>query len=225
MSKIYIPATSPDQWKQFLADPDKHWKKGYSARTLAYCWQSPEGFPKEIKTALSSFAGFNEIEMLLAIPEHQVPLHGGSRPSQNDIWVLARAGKNLVSITVEGKVSESFGPTIEEWYKDGSSGKKVRLDYLCSKLNLKQPLPDGLRYQFLHRTASAIIEAERFNASHAIMLVHSFSQSDECFQDYAEFISLFGKEVSVGRLVSIGTYSNISLHCAWVRGEASFLEH
>jgi hypothetical protein len=40
MNNILIPASNPEDWKKFLADPEKHWKKGYSARTLAYCWQN-----------------------------------------------------------------------------------------------------------------------------------------------------------------------------------------
>lgn len=224
MSKIYLSATSAEQWKPLLAEPEKHWKQGYSARTLANCWQEANGFPAEIKVILSDSPYFRDIEMLLAIPEHQVSLVGGSRPSQNDIWVLARAGNNLVSIAVEGKVSESFGPTMQEWHMDSSPGKDKRLTYLCNELGLVLPLPDNLRYQLLHRTVSAIIEARRFNASHAVMLVHSFSQSDECFQDYATFISLFGGVASVNNVASVGMRGNISLHFAWVRGNASFLE-
>ena len=45
------------------------------------------------------------------------------------------------------------------------------------------------KYQLLHRTASAIIEAERFNANHALMLVHSFSLANEWYGDF-EFIKL-----------------------------------
>lgn len=224
MSKIYIPATSAEQWKQFLADPEKHWQQGYSARTLAYCWQEADGFPAEIKATFSASPYFHDIEMLIALPEYQVYLPGGSRPSQNDIWVLARNGINLVSIAVEGKVSESFGPTIQEWRMDSSPGKDKRLAYLCNELGLVSPLSDSLRYQLLHRTASAIIEAKKFNAAHAVMLVHSFSQSDECFQDYADFVSLFGNVVSVNRLVSVGTRGSVSLHFAWIRGNASFLK-
>ena len=29
-------------------DPIKHWKTGYSARALAYCWGIAEGFPSEV---------------------------------------------------------------------------------------------------------------------------------------------------------------------------------
>jgi hypothetical protein len=35
MSKIFIPANKPEDWKSLLAEPDKHWKTGYSAKTLA----------------------------------------------------------------------------------------------------------------------------------------------------------------------------------------------
>lgn len=223
MSKIYIPATSAEQWLQFLAKPEKHWRQGYSARTLAYCWQEADGFPAEVKATLSSSPHFSDIELLFAIPEHQVSLPGGSRPSQNDVWVLARDSGSLVSIAVEGKVSEPFGPTMQEWLADSSPDKAERLAYLCAQLGLVAPLPDGLRYQLLHRAASAVIEAKRFNAAHAVTLVHSFSQSDEWFQDYASFVSLFGGAPSVNRLVSVGSRGGISLHFCWVRGDARFL--
>ena len=35
MSTIYLPATSPDQWLQFPAEPVNRGRTGYSARTLA----------------------------------------------------------------------------------------------------------------------------------------------------------------------------------------------
>ena len=40
MTKIYIPANDPEQWAQFLAEPIKQWRCGYSARALAYCYLS-----------------------------------------------------------------------------------------------------------------------------------------------------------------------------------------
>ena len=51
-----------------------------------------------------------------------------------------------------------------------------------------------------------------------------FGQSDECFQDYADFVSLFGDVVSVNRLVSVDTRGTVSLHFVLVRGNASFLK-
>jgi len=165
---------------------------------------------------------FPAAELILALPEHKVPLPGGSRSSQNDIWVLARSKGQLISIAVEGKVSEPFGPTVQEWRADSSPGKAERFSYLLSLLGLSA-VPVGARYQLLHRTASAIIEAQRFNAAHAVMLVHSFSQSSEWFQDYAAFVALMGGSAKENRMVSVGFRSGVSLYLAWVRGDAYYL--
>ena len=221
MSKILIPASDAEVWAQFLAEPVKHWRQGYSARTLAYSWQEANDFPSEVLAVLSP--RFPSAELLVAIPEHQVALPGGSRPSQNDIWVLAKSQGQLISIAVEGKVSEPFGPTIQEWLAEPSPGKTKRLAYLLSLLGLPDA-PDTIRYQLLHRTASAIIEAQRFNAAHAVMLVHSFSQSNEWLQDYAAFVDLMGGNTAAcNSIVSVGKRSGVELHLAWVCGNPSYL--
>ncbi len=224
MGKIYIPALNVEDWKQLLADPEKQWKSGYSARALAYCWQEADGFPSDVRAVLSKAPEFNGIEALLVIPEHQVPLPGGARPSQSDVWVLARANVDLVSIAVEGKVSESFGPTIDEWGPESSPGKKKRLAFLCEQLGIEGQLPGEIRYQLLHRSASAVIEAKRFLARHAVMLVHSFSQTDEWFEDYGRFLSLYGVSGNVNEMVSVRECSGISLHFAWVQGDKRYLQ-
>lgn len=224
MRKILIPATSAEDWKQFLAEPEKQWKSGYSARSLAHCWQDANGLPDQVSRVLEKEAAFSGLETLLAIPEHQVPLPGGSRPSQNDVWVLARTAADLVSIAVEGKVAEPFGPTIGEWGPNSSNGKRVRFDFLCSTLGLASKPPEDIRYQLLHRTASAIIEAKRFHARHAVMLVHSFSQSEEWFVDYERFLSLYGAAAMLNEVVSAGEVNGIGLHFAWVRGESRYLD-
>jgi hypothetical protein len=66
----------------------------------------------------------------------KVPLLGGARPSQNDLFVLARGAQGPVSIMVEGKVNESFGPMLGEWRDDASEGKESRLRFLLSTVGL-----------------------------------------------------------------------------------------
>lgn len=220
MNKIYIPTMRAEEWARLLADPVKHWRQGYSARTLAYSWQEANGFPSEVDSILKR--QFPSIDLLLALPEHQVPLPGGSRPSQSDIWVLARSQGQLISITVEGKVLEPFGPTLQEWQAEPSHGKAERLSYLLHLLGLSS-VPDSTRYQLLHRTASAIIEAQRYNATHAVMLVHSFSSASEWFQDYSEFVGLFGGSAVKNAVVSAGVRSGVALHFAWVHGNEVYL--
>ena len=132
MSNIFIRTSEAEDWKKFLAEPEKQWKRGYSARAMAYCWTESDGLPKNINKVLSKLSGLQCLETLLVIPEHQVPLPGGTRPSQNDVWVLARTANDLISIAVEGKVSEPFGPTIGEWLLKASPGKKKRYRFLCA---------------------------------------------------------------------------------------------
>ncbi len=224
MSNILIPAASPEDWKRFLADPEKHWKKGYSARSLAYCWHEADGIPKEVMTVLTSVTALANLKPVFIIPEYKVPLPGGVAASQNDIWVLAEANCGLVSMTVEGKVSESFDVTVGEWFRNPSPGREKRLQYLCDELGLSFPAPDQIRYQLLHRAVSAIIEACRFNASESVMIVHSFSPTNEWIEDYQAFTELFGVTGGVNEAVTVKISSGKTLHLAWVHGDEMFLE-
>ena len=93
MSYIYIPAKNAGDWAQVPADPVKHWRTGYSARTLASSWQDADGFPAEVQGAFSSNEFLSDIQMLIGIPEHQVPLAGGSRSAEIAINRVVYAGK------------------------------------------------------------------------------------------------------------------------------------
>lgn len=73
-----------------------------------------------------------------------------------------------------------------------------------------------LRHQLLHRTAAALIEAERFSASVAIMLVHSFSPEPEGFGDYAAFGTGMGVSVESGQLMDVGMRSGRRLLLGWL---------
>ena len=224
MNKIYIPTTKPEDWKPLLADP-KHWRSGYSAMALAYCWQDANGFPATVKRVFnkSKIKLFNNLDMLFAMPEYSVALPGGVRPSQNDLFILAKNGDHLITITVEGKVNEPFGPLVSDWFKNPSPGKKKRLAFICDKLGLEQSKIFNIRYQLLHRTVSAIIEAERFNTPNAMMLVHSFSQTNGWFNDYSDFAALFGIDAELDRIYPAGDIGGINLYLGWVKGEEKYL--
>lgn len=221
MKRIYTPTRSVADWRELLAEPEKQWKTGYSARSLAYAWEESDGFPATVQTVLNqSFPG---IKPLLILPEHHVPLPGGKAASQSDAWVLARAGNELVSIAVEGKVEEPFGPTVAEWDPDASAGRQKRFAFLKSLLQLDD-VPDGTRYQVLHRTASAALEAQRFNAHHAVLMVHSFSPQNLWFEHFAAFVGLFGQTAQVDRIVRVEGSRTPALHFAWVHGDETYLK-
>jgi hypothetical protein len=218
MSRFFVPADSPEDWKHLLAEPNRHWRTGYSAKSLAYCWQQANDFPRSVKEVFrkSEIPCFHNVRLLLAFPEYKVQLPGGRRASQNDIFVLAKAGDELFSIMVEGKVAEPFGETVAEWKSNYSIGKQRRLSYLCGLLHVDAGEVPDVRYQLMHRTASAIIEARKFNAPGAVMLVHSFSPDNEGFDDYHRFLLLFGAEGRIDSVVSAGNLDGTDLYFAWV---------
>ena len=221
MNRIYIPSSGPQAWQGLLAEPEKQWRTGYSARTLAHCWEAAEGaLPPEVSALFEASLG--RPELLLAIPEHKVPLPGGRKESQNDVFALLRVGAQTISVTVEGKVNEPFGPTIGEWFANPSTGKQERLAFLRTTLGLSEPVSDEIHYQLLHRTASAVIEAERFGTNAAAMIVHSFSTENRWFEAFRDFAHLFGIEPGVDELVTVNTKSRTPLYLGWAAGDRRF---
>jgi len=158
-----------------------------------------------------------KLELLLAIPEYRVGMPGGGHASQNDLFVLAKtADGKQVCITVEGKVNESFGPTVKAWLEEPTPGKEKRMEFLRERLGLVDDIPGDIRYQLFHRTVSALVEAKRFNASYAMMIVHSFSPDKTGFKDYQAFLGLFGQSALAGSLVELPINNPIRLYLGWV---------
>lgn len=227
MSRILAFTSGPQGWQALLADPEKQWRAGYSARTLAHCWEAAKGFPHEVALPFSETdeSLLANLTPILAIPEFKVPLPGGTRASQNDIFVLARSAAGPVSIMVEGKVSESFGPTLEGWLHGASSGKRERLSFLLRSLGLITAPEGTIRYQLLHRAASAIITGEQYRAVAAVLVIHSFSQSRVGWSDYQAFTRMFGVDAAVGTVQCLrNDSSGIPLFGIWVVGDPGFLQ-
>lgn len=226
MPRILAFTSGPKDWQALLADPIKHWKTGFSARTLAHSWEAVAGFPSEVGVPFAQTADplLADLTPLIAVPEFKVPLPGGVRASQNDIFVLARSLAGPVSIMVEGKVRESFGPTLEEWRSEASPGKDERLRYLLRSLGLSSAPPGSVRYQLLHRAASAIITGEQYRAAAAVLLVHSFCQERTRWADYQAFVRLFDADAEVGVAQRLGCTSTVPLFGVWVVGNPKYLE-
>jgi len=225
MPKFFAPADEPVDWKELLAKPDLHWKTGYSARSLAYSWTEASGFPIEVQAVLdeSESECLHDLEFLIGVPEHEVPLPGGRRPSQTDVFVLAAGSDGLVSIAVEGKVSEPFDVSVNERFATPTPGQSTRLEFLLELLELDRQAVGEIGYQLLHRTASGVLEARRFGARHAVMLVHSFSQELEHFSDFSAFVGLYGQSVSANQLVEAKRLGDVTVYLGWAVGNAEYL--
>jgi hypothetical protein len=221
---ICVPTQGPEDWKRFLAR-ESHWKEGYSAMALAQSWETHvnegRGCPPEIGRLLFP------ISIFLAIPEYKVylpPLDG--RPSQTDLLAIGSEAEGLVAVTVEGKVNETFGPTLDERRQDATPGFDERIAYILALLKLPATIPGTTRYQLLHRTVAALHAATQFKAYRAVVLVHSFSQAQPhgaWFEDFHAFGRLFGADLEPECLESVGTFHGIEIDLAWCRGEERFL--
>ncbi len=115
-------------------------------------------------------------------------------------------------------------PTIGEWRNEASPGKKKRLNFLLRSLGLTTVPADSIRYQLLHRAASAIITGEQYRATAAVLIVHSFSQLHTGWSDYQAFTHLFGVEAIVGTIQRLSYTSSVPLFGVWVVGNELFLQ-
>ena len=227
MNCTYIPTQNVEDWQVGLSDGAKQWKENFSAMLTAQSWHNADGFPTPIQNVFSAagepFAG---LKLLIVLPEHQVALPPkGARPSQNDVWVLASHRFSLASIAVEGKKDESFGPTLGDW-KSESDGKIERLQFLTQLLQLDEDtIDDAIRYQFLHRAASALLEAQRFHANMALCLIQSFGTSPSSWDDYCNLAKLFGHNPQRNQIVLMNDFDNIPLYLAWIDCSTTSIEY
>lgn len=222
--RILVPTEGPETWRRFLADPEKQWKSGYSALSTAYSWEKADGLPPEIQALFEGAEdpALHGATLALAIPEYKVPLRGGTRPSQNDVCALVSCSGGLAVMMVEGKAREDFGTRLGDWKNRTSpTGAEARIEEISENLGITGELPDHLRYQLLHRAASAAIEARRFHAAYAVMLIQSFvdDDSENHYADFGDFLALFGAAPAKNRLVRIAEPQGRTLFAAWVQSE------
>lgn len=227
MKRIFVPTQGPSDWKRLLAQPELHWKGGYSAMTTAACWDAAgHALPAEIRQMLNDtrLAPLQDLELLAAIPEWQTRLPGGDRASCTDVMAIARNDAGLVVIGVEAKVDEEFGPLVGEKRLGASKGQLERLEYLERVLKVPSGFEDSVRYQLLHRTASALITAQQFHADTAVMLVHSFSPMARWREDFDSFATALGATPVSANVYQLANFSSPSLFLAWCAGDPRFLK-
>ena len=226
MKRVFVPTKSGSDWQRLLGKPELHWRMGRSAMSAAACWEDANPkLPAEILQLLdeSNDPALAGLELLIAIPEWEVDLPGGKRPSQTDVLALTRNTENLVVLGVEAKVDEPFGPTIAEKRADSSSGQSERRAYLEKELGANQPLSDNIRYQLLHRSVSALLTARAFHAPIAVMLVHSFSPVSAWRDDFAAFCSALSCTQLSDDLFEVPNIPGARLLLGWCKGNNHFL--
>ena len=215
------PLLDPLQTKPLLRDPELHWKKGRSAYEAAHSWvkgniNDDGGLPRSVRSLLNEAPEWTDAEIAIGLFEHATPLDTYRGPSNNDLLVVCRLKQSLGVIAVEAKAGEPFGELVSVW--NTTPGRANRLDWACKFFDVKAEACGGLRWQLFHRTASAVIEARRFHAPHAIMLVHDFGEKVSWRDDYLAFAKTVGiANAEIGCLSDPKLINGISLRLGWVR--------
>lgn len=167
-------------------------------------------------------ADLAELKLLAAIPEWEVPLKGGARSSFTDVLAIASNSRGLCTIAVEAKAGEDFGPTLASRLAEASEGQTTRIQYLQDILGTRF---DGtIRYQLLHRTASALLVARDFHATTTVMLVHAWKSTAKQKADFVAFTSAMGAEACSADVSVVARFGAPRLYLAWCEGDPRFLE-
>jgi hypothetical protein len=121
-------------------------------------------------------------------------------------------------------VDEGFGLLVKDKRFEASNGQRKRLDYYLESLLGLKTLDDSIRYQLLHRTASAILTARDFHAGVAVMMVQSFGTKASPRQDFDAFCHALDAQKLPGGMAVVLPFSRPRLFLGWSNGDARFLD-
>ena len=214
--RVHVPLQAPEDIIPHLGAPH-HWREGRSAKCLVDQWWHANDIPLSVRSILEQAPEWRDAELLDGFAERCTSL-GDGRPSHSQSDLLAVVGLNsgIGILTIEAKVDEGFDKTIDEWLKADSAGKRKRLEGLCARFGFNSQQVGEYRYQLFHRTASALIEAERYRSSQAAMIVQSWCPKNSSLEDYTAFCRLLGyREAEVGALTEPKMFQGIALRLGW----------
>ena len=214
--RVNVPLLAPEAIIPYLGAPH-HWREGRSAKSLIDQWWMANDLPGSVRRLLDQAPEWQNSELVDAFAERSTDLSDGrASHSQSDMFAIVGVGNKLGILIVEAKVDEGFDKLVDQWRADGSAGKQTRLAKLGNLLGLKSETVGGLRYQLLHRTASTIIEAKRYRASQAAMIVQSWSPSLHGHDDFLTFVDALGlAKVKPGELTGPKMVDGVSLRLGW----------
>jgi len=156
MGRIRTESRGFEDWRLGLADPAKQWRQGYSAYELARAWCGALAFPAAVRRAFAGHPLLADAELLLGLPEYWVRLSRRGHGSQVDLLVLCREQSRpdgLVAVAVEGKVSESFGPTVGAWRRDRKKRNAADCDTGCAAARVLSMMTRAPKRRTIHLAA------------------------------------------------------------------------
>jgi hypothetical protein len=227
MKRLFVPTLGPTDWRRLLADPETQWEPGKSALEMAVAWEaarrSDRGLPQDVADALDSSPDLSGAKLVIGLPEHEVTMTGGGHASKNDLWTLLRKDDHFFSMAVEAKAGEPLDDYVQDWLtkSQGRTRKPERLRALQERLGLVDRDVLSIRYQLLHRAASALIEADRFKAKAAILLIQSFNREEDAgsWDDCLRFGEILEMSLCSGQVGLTKVRTTVPLYFGWVSSQ------
>ena len=225
MYKLYLrkdtkQINSVDDWKNIAPpkNPDTQWKDGRSAKELANYIINGKGYvPKEIEDLLLDL-GCNTNTSFYGEPEAITSLSGRGSGRNHDLLIVQ---ENEVVVGIEAKSDESLGNIVyKELFNDISENKFIRINSLYKDVygyDLYEKM--NIRYQLLTATVGILKEAQKFNASKAILIILTLKK-ENCYdirkvesniQDVNDFINSLGSHLKNG-YYNLPGYPNIDFY-------------
>jgi Domain of unknown function (DUF6946) len=161
----------------------KHWKKDRSAMELARSWTDAHG-PEAVRELLDRVTGTANFEAKRGIAEAQTHFDEFRGPRNHDLLIVGEAAGGTTVVSIEGKVDESFGQTLEEYR--AAARRRIAKKQPTNALDRMQGLTKAiggwdagadpkrmqLRYQLFSAVAGAVAAAVDEEADQAVFLVH-----------------------------------------------------
>ena len=217
LSRIHLPMLRPEDVIPHLGKGELHWRDGYSAKAVCESWFNANDIPSSVRRVLEGADQYKGAQLVDAWLERCTHLPWGrGNPTQTDLLAVLAIGDELALLAIEAKVRESFGPYVRDWLAEGGDNRVERLRGLCDFLNLSTESASALRYQLLHRTAAAVLEAKRYRARHAAMVVQSSCPDNTGLSDFQSFAQAMGYgHFDLDSISSPKTLGSVNLRIGW----------
>src|SRR5687768_4523854 len=91
MNRLCTATRGPENWRERLGSPEKHWRRHHSAFETAVSWELADRSAGGLPAPVFELFARSEVglpTLLLAIAEHKVAIAGSGADSQCDVWAL-----------------------------------------------------------------------------------------------------------------------------------------
>jgi hypothetical protein len=174
-------------WKRFAGPVSgDQWAEGYSALELARSWLEHEPLP-DLRKILDLIPELSSFTAERGVPEMKSSFDAYRGPRTHDLLVIGDAAGGRTVLTVEGKVNEPFGQTLDQYRaaakrlleQNPDTNAPARLDELVWalagwKLSVDQAVDHRmkLRYQLFTAVAGTVAAGTKEDAAAAVFCVH-----------------------------------------------------